>query len=41
MLQITPQHRLMIAVDSVDFRKGLDSLIGLCRRIFNNNPFDG
>lgn len=24
MLQITPQHRLMIAVESVDFRKGID-----------------
>jgi transposase len=41
MLQITPQHRLMIAVDAVDFRKGLDSLIAFIRRAFNTNPFDG
>lgn len=41
MLQITPHHRLMIAVDVVDFRKGLDSLVALSRRAFNNNPFDG
>lgn len=41
MLQITPHHRLMIAVDVVDFRKGLDGLIALCRCVFNNNPFDG
>lgn len=41
MLQITPQHRLMIAVDAVDFRKGLDSLIALSRLVFNQEPFDG
>lgn len=41
MLQITAQHRLMIAVDAVDFRKGLDSLIALSRHVFNHNPFDG
>jgi transposase len=41
MLQITPQHRLMIAVDAVDFRKGLDTLIALSRSVFSANPFDG
>lgn len=41
MLQITPQHRLMIAVQPVDFRRGLDSLVGLSRQELNNNPFDG
>lgn len=41
MLQITPQHRLMIAVESVDFRKGLDSLIALCRNELKKEPFDG
>jgi transposase len=41
MIQITPQHRLMIAVDAVDFRRGIDSLIALSRCAFNQNPFDG
>ena len=41
MLQITVQHRLMIAVEPIDFRKGLDSLIALCRKEFGCEPFDG
>jgi len=41
MLQITPQHQLMIAVEPVDFRKGLDSLIALCRNELKQEPFDG
>ena len=41
MLQITPQHRLMISVEPVDFRKGLDSLIALCRRELGCEPLDG
>ena len=28
MLQITPQHRLLLAVDPVDFRKGICGLKG-------------
>ena len=41
MLQITPQHRLMIAVEPTDFRKGMDSLIALCRNELKREPFDG
>jgi transposase len=41
MLQITPQHRLMIAVSPVDFRRGIDGLAALCRTVLNQNPFDG
>ncbi len=41
MLQVTPQHHLMIAVESVDFRKGIDGLVALSRRELNNNPFAG
>lgn len=26
MLQITPQHRLLLAVEPVDFRKGINGL---------------
>jgi transposase len=40
MIQITPQHRLMIKVDPIDFRKGLESIVGFCRQ-YNDNPFDG
>ncbi len=31
MIQITPQMRILVAVESVDFRKGIDSLAELCR----------
>ena len=41
MLQITPQHRLLLAVDPVDFRKGICGLKGLCREKLGYNPFSG
>lgn len=41
MLQITPQHHLIISVSPVDFRRGIDGLAALCRTILNQNPFDG
>ena len=31
MLQITPQMRILVALESVDRRKGIDSLVHLCR----------
>lgn len=40
MIQITPQQRLILAVDAIDFRKGIDALIGLCRQYFGD-PFSG
>lgn len=41
MLQVTPQHRLLLAVEPVDFRKGMDSLKALCRQRLSCNPFNG
>ena len=41
MLQITPQHRLFIAVESADFRKGIDALRALCQRHWQSDPFGG
>ena len=40
MIHITPQQHLILAVEPIDFRKGMDSLIGLCRISFGN-PFNG
>ena len=40
MIQITPQHHLHIRVEPIDFRKGIDSLVGLCRQ-FVGSPYDG
>lgn len=41
MLQITPHMRLLLAVEPVDFRKGIDGLAGIVRRALSADPFDG
>ena len=41
MLQITPHMRILLAVEPVDFRKGIDGLAGLCRRVLQTDPFAG
>ena len=33
MIQITPQMRILVAVEPVDFRKGIDGLAALCRQV--------
>lgn len=41
MIQITPQMRIMLAVEPVDFRKGIDGLAAVCRKLLKQNPFSG
>ena len=41
MLQLTPQHRLLLAVEPVDFIKGIDGLKAICRQELEDNPFNG
>lgn len=41
MMQITPQMRIILAVEPVDFRKGIDGLAAICRRVLKNDPFSG
>ena len=41
MIQITPQMRIWVAVEPVDFRKGIDGLAGLCRQQLQADPMDG
>jgi transposase len=33
--------RLLVAVEPVDFRKGIDGLIGVCRQVLESDPFSG
>ncbi|WP_412755518.1 IS66 family insertion sequence element accessory protein TnpB [Legionella longbeachae] len=40
MIQITPQHHLHIKVEPIDFRKGIDALVGLCRQNITS-PYGG
>ena len=41
MIQITPQMRLLLAVEPVDFRKGIDGLVQVCRQRLNRDPITG
>ncbi len=41
MLQITPQMRILVAIEAVDFRKGIDGLVQLCREVLGEDPFRG
>lgn len=41
MMQITPQHRLFIQVTPIDFRQGIDGLVGFCRSKLAESPFSG
>ncbi|MAZ39870.1 MAG: IS66 family insertion sequence hypothetical protein [Legionellales bacterium] len=41
MLQITPQHRVLLAVNPVDFRKGIESLKALCEQYLDSDAFSG
>lgn len=41
MIQITPQMRILVAVEPVDLRKGIDGLAALCREKLQSDPFSG
>ena len=41
MLQLTPQSRIFVATEPVDFRKGIDGLAAVCRQVLGDNPLEG
>jgi transposase len=41
MIQITPQMRVVVAVEPADFRKGIDGLARLCKDVLKQDPFRG
>jgi hypothetical protein len=41
VIQITPQMRILVSVESVDFRKGIDGLCRVCREKMRSDPFSG
>ena len=41
MLQITPQMKVLVAVEPVDFRKGIDGLAAVCKTTLQRDPFAG
>ena len=41
MIQITPQMRVLVAVEPADFRKGIDGLARVCKEVMKRDPFSG
>lgn len=41
MIQVTPQTRVLVAVDAADFRCGIDGLAKVCRARLGADPFTG
>ncbi len=41
MIQITPQMRIVVAIEPADFRKGIDGLARLCQEVLKHDPFSG
>ena len=41
MIQITPQMRILVAVEAVDFRNGIDGLARVCKQQLQADPFSG
>ncbi|MGO9289188.1 MAG: IS66 family insertion sequence element accessory protein TnpB [Polyangia bacterium] len=39
MIQITVQTRILVAIQAVDFRKGIDGLARVCQEQLQTDPF--
>jgi len=41
MLQLAPQMRILVCIEPVDFRNGIDGLVQLCKARLAEDPFRG
>jgi hypothetical protein len=41
MIQVTPQMRVLVAIEPIDGRKGIDALVRLCQDKLAEDPFSG
>jgi transposase len=41
MIQLTPQMRILVAIEPADFRKGIDGLARVCQEVLQQDPFSG
>jgi transposase len=41
LIQLTPQMRILVAIEPVDFRKGIDGLARLCKDRLQADPYSG
>jgi len=41
MIQIVPQMRILVAVQAIDFRNGIDGLVRICKQALEADAFSG
>lgn len=41
MIRLTYESKILFAIRAIDFRKGIDGLVGLCRNHFVQDPSSG
>jgi len=41
VIQITPQMRILVAVEWIDLRRGIDGLAQVCKDVLKLDPFSG
>lgn len=41
LIQVTPQMRVLVAIEPVDFRKGIDGLARIAKDVLAKDPFSG
>lgn len=41
MLQVSPSSRILVALEPVDFRRGIDGLARLCQQALQTDPMSG
>lgn len=41
MIQIVPQMRILVAVEPIDFRNGIDGLVRICKQRLGSDPYEG
>ena len=41
MISVSPKHRVFIAIHPIDFRCGIDGIVKICRRQYQQDPMSG
>lgn len=41
MIQIAPQMRILVAIETIDFRNGIDGIRRICKEVLQRDPFSG
>lgn len=41
MIDLTPHMRILVAIEPIDFRVGMDGLVNACKMRLQSDPFSG